>query len=72
MQPIGLEGQPQVSQSADSEHIKAMKDGDEYESRSGSDNMEGGSGDDNDPDRPPRSKKRYHRHTPRQIQEMEM
>lgn len=69
MQPIGLEGQPQVSQSADSEH---MKKDDEYESRSGSDNMEGGSGDDQDPDRPPRSKKRYHRHTPRQIQEMEM
>lgn len=43
----------------------------EYESRSGSDNMEGGSGDDQDPDHPPR-KKRYHRHTPRQIQEMEM
>ncbi|CAM6105831.1 unnamed protein product [Calypogeia fissa] len=67
--PIGLEGQPQVSQSADSEH---MKKDEEYESRSGSDNMEGGSGDDQDPDRPPRSKKRYHRHTPRQIQEMEM
>ncbi|CAA6656324.1 unnamed protein product [Spirodela intermedia] len=43
---------------------------DENESRSGSDNMEGGSGDDNDPENPPK-KKRYHRHTPWQIQELE-
>ncbi|KAK9103390.1 hypothetical protein Sjap_020644 [Stephania japonica] len=43
---------------------------DEYESRSGSDNMDGGSGDDQDTDKPPR-KKRYHRHTPQQIQELE-
>ncbi|XP_058087000.1 homeobox-leucine zipper protein ANTHOCYANINLESS 2-like [Magnolia sinica] len=42
----------------------------EYESRSGSDNMDGGSGDDQDADNPPR-KKRYHRHTPQQIQELE-
>ncbi|GLT84529.1 hypothetical protein SLE2022_027540 [Rubroshorea leprosula] len=43
----------------------------EHESRSGSDNMEGGSGDDQDAaDNPPR-KKRYHRHTPQQIQELE-
>ncbi|KHG01515.1 Homeobox-leucine zipper ROC6 [Gossypium arboreum] len=47
----------------------------EHESRSGSDNMDGGSGDDHDPttaagDKPPR-KKRYHRHTPQQIQELE-
>ncbi|KAJ7514707.1 hypothetical protein O6H91_23G055900 [Diphasiastrum complanatum] len=39
-------------------------------SRSGSENMDGGSGDDQDAG-PPR-KKRYHRHTPHQIQEMEM
>ncbi|KAJ7515291.1 hypothetical protein O6H91_22G009600 [Diphasiastrum complanatum] len=44
---------------------------DEYESKSGSENMDGGSGEEQDPDQPPR-KKRYHRHTPRQIQEMEM
>ncbi|KAK9143492.1 hypothetical protein Syun_012892 [Stephania yunnanensis] len=43
---------------------------DEYESRSGSDNMDGASGDDQDTDKPPR-KKRYHRHTPQQIQELE-
>lgn len=45
---------------------------DGYESRSGSDNVEGASGDDletND-DGPPR-KKKYHRHTPHQIQELE-
>ncbi|CAA0813598.1 Homeobox-leucine zipper protein ANTHOCYANINLESS 2 [Striga hermonthica] len=49
----------------------------DVESRSGSDNMDGGggggsgSGDDHDgSDKPPR-KKRYHRHTPQQIQELE-
>ncbi|KAL0913117.1 hypothetical protein M5K25_016550 [Dendrobium thyrsiflorum] len=42
---------------------------DENESRSGSDNLEGGSGDDLDEN--PRKKKRYHRHTPNQIQELE-
>ncbi|XP_021904309.1 homeobox-leucine zipper protein ANTHOCYANINLESS 2-like isoform X1 [Carica papaya] len=43
----------------------------EEESRSGSDNMDGASGDDQDvADKPPR-KKRYHRHTPQQIQELE-
>ncbi|XP_020675648.1 homeobox-leucine zipper protein ROC5-like [Dendrobium catenatum] len=42
---------------------------DENESRSGSDNLEGGSGDDMDEN--PRKKKRYHRHTPNQIQELE-
>ncbi|PON50831.1 Octamer-binding transcription factor [Parasponia andersonii] len=43
-----------------------------YESRSGSDNLEGASGDDQDAgdDQPPR-KKKYHRHTPKQIQELE-
>ena len=48
-----------------------MRD-EEHESRSGSDNMEGASGDDQEGDetRPPR-KKRYHRHTPQQIQELE-
>ncbi|XP_038681187.1 homeobox-leucine zipper protein ANTHOCYANINLESS 2-like isoform X1 [Tripterygium wilfordii] len=40
-------------------------------SRSGSDNVDGVSGDDQDAaDKPPR-KKRYHRHTPQQIQELE-
>ncbi|EPS72090.1 hypothetical protein M569_02668, partial [Genlisea aurea] len=43
---------------------------DEYESKSGTDIMEGNSGDDQDPDQRPK-KKRYHRHTQHQIQEME-
>ncbi|KAK7292600.1 hypothetical protein RJT34_15451 [Clitoria ternatea] len=43
----------------------------EHESRSGSDNMDGASGDEQDvADNRPR-KKRYHRHTPQQIQELE-
>lgn len=43
-------------------------------SRSGSDNMDGiGSGDEQDAadNSNPRKKKRYHRHTPQQIQELE-
>lgn len=43
-------------------------------SRSGSDNMDGaGSGDEGDAadNSNPRKKKRYHRHTPQQIQELE-
>ncbi|KAG2331091.1 hypothetical protein Bca52824_002271 [Brassica carinata] len=44
----------------------------DHESRSGSDNVEGISGEDQDAadDKPPK-KKRYHRHTPQQIQELE-
>ncbi|KAH9604447.1 hypothetical protein KSS87_020218 [Heliosperma pusillum] len=43
----------------------------EHESKSGSDNLEGASGDDQDvADLHPR-KKRYHRHTPQQIQQLE-
>ena len=43
----------------------------ETESRSGSDNLAGGdSGDDLEQENP-RKKKRYHRHTPQQIQELE-
>ncbi|GMH00540.1 hypothetical protein Nepgr_002379 [Nepenthes gracilis] len=43
----------------------------EHESRSGSDNMDGASGDDQEAADNPRKKKRYHRHTPQQIQELE-
>uniref|UniRef100_A0A5B7CAW4 Homeobox-leucine zipper protein HDG2 n=1 Tax=Davidia involucrata TaxID=16924 RepID=A0A5B7CAW4_DAVIN len=43
---------------------------DDFENKSGSENQEGGSGDDQDPNPPPR-KKRYSRHTQHQIQEME-
>ena len=52
--------------------VGRMKE-DGYESRSGSDNVEGASGDDQDAKDDPRPrKKRYHRHTPHQIQELEM
>ncbi|KAG6430132.1 hypothetical protein SASPL_108194 [Salvia splendens] len=45
--------------------------GEEPESRSGSDNMDGVSGDDQDAADKPLRKKRYHRHTPQQIQQLE-
>lgn len=44
---------------------------DEYESKSGTDIMEAPSGDDQDPNQRPNKKKRYHRHTQHQIQELE-
>ncbi|XWS35749.1 hypothetical protein CRYUN_Cryun20dG0022700 [Craigia yunnanensis] len=44
---------------------------DEHESRSGNDNMDGASGDDQDAANNPPRKKRYHRYTPQQIQELE-
>ncbi|KAJ8511792.1 hypothetical protein OPV22_002226 [Ensete ventricosum] len=49
--------------------VRRSKD-DENESKAGSDNFEGGSGDDLEQEHP-RKKKRYHRHTPQQIQELE-
>ncbi|XP_034698427.1 homeobox-leucine zipper protein MERISTEM L1-like [Vitis riparia] len=42
----------------------------EFESKSGTENMDAPSGDDQDPNQRPK-KKRYHRHTQHQIQEME-
>lgn len=45
---------------------------DEFESsRSATENLEGLSGDEQDPNQRPNKKKRYHRHTQHQIQEME-
>lgn len=45
---------------------------DEYESKSGSDNLEAASGDDQEtPGNRSQRKKKYHRHTPYQIQELE-
>lgn len=45
---------------------------DGYESRSGSDNFEGASGDDQEAaNDQPKRKKKYHRHTPHQTQELE-
>ncbi|KAJ8556283.1 hypothetical protein K7X08_023041 [Anisodus acutangulus] len=43
---------------------------DEFESKSGTDIMEGASGDDQDPNKCPK-KKQYHRHTQHQIKELE-
>ncbi|KAK3035074.1 hypothetical protein RJ639_032576 [Escallonia herrerae] len=43
----------------------------EYKSKSGTDIMESPSDDDQDPNQRPNKKKRYHRHTQHQIQEME-
>ena len=61
-EPVGVGGMRRA-RDQDQEHDNI--------SRSGSDNMDGGSGDDLDAaDKPPR-KKRYHRHTPQQIQELE-
>ncbi|GLJ40510.1 hypothetical protein SUGI_0835390 [Cryptomeria japonica] len=60
-----------VSARAESEGAMGLRE-EELESKSGSDNIEGGGDEDQDVgDRRPR-KKRYHRHTQHQIQEMEM
>ncbi|KAJ4950136.1 hypothetical protein NE237_026968 [Protea cynaroides] len=67
-----MEGQGdanRIGENLDSSGTASRKE-DGYESRSGSDNMDGASGDEQDADNPPR-KKRYHRHTPQQIQELE-
>ncbi|KAK9273560.1 hypothetical protein L1049_018370 [Liquidambar formosana] len=68
-----MEGQGEVSRMAENYESGSGRRSreEEHESRSGSDNMDGASGDDQDAaDNPPR-KKRYHRHTPQQIQELE-
>ncbi|KAL5972735.1 Homeobox-leucine zipper protein roc2 [Asimina triloba] len=75
-QPNMLEGQQghlplpfDMSHTPESEMVK-MRDED-FESKSGSENLEGvASGEDQDPSQRPK-KKRYHRHTQHQIQEME-
>ncbi|PIA31967.1 hypothetical protein AQUCO_04700083v1 [Aquilegia coerulea] len=51
------------------EELGKIRD-DDVDSKSGSENLEGGSGDEQDPNQRPK-KKRYHRHTQHQIQEME-
>ncbi|KAI3449166.1 hypothetical protein Pfo_005831 [Paulownia fortunei] len=71
----GMEGQGElarIGENYESSNVGGRRSRDEeHESRTGSDNMEGASGDDQDAaDKPPR-KKRYHRHTPQQIQELE-
>ncbi|CAK9160978.1 unnamed protein product [Ilex paraguariensis] len=60
-----------VGQSFDPGLMERAKE-DEYESRSGSDHLAGASGDDQDTTgNKSRRKKKYHRHTPYQIQELE-
>ncbi|XP_012570175.1 homeobox-leucine zipper protein HDG1 isoform X2 [Cicer arietinum] len=70
-----MEGQSEIGltgESLDTNNMIGRMREDEYESRSGSDNFEGISGDDQDAgDEQPKRKKRYHRHTPNQIQELE-
>ena len=62
-----------MGESFDTSNLLGRMRDDEYESRSGSDNFDGGSGDDQDAgdDQPHKKKKKYHRHTPQQIQELE-
>ncbi|KAL5214855.1 hypothetical protein ABZP36_004007 [Zizania latifolia] len=62
-----------TAESGDNDMIRGRASdplGDEFESKSGSENVDGVSVDDQDPNQRPR-KKRYHRHTQHQIQEME-
>ncbi|KAK8629463.1 hypothetical protein V6N13_078304 [Hibiscus sabdariffa] len=54
---------------SESELMGNIRD-DDYEIKSGTETMDAPSGDDQDPNQRP-NKKRYHRHTQRQIQEME-
>ncbi|KAE8721643.1 Homeobox-leucine zipper protein HDG1 [Hibiscus syriacus] len=62
-----------IGENFDPGFIGRMREDGYDESRSGSDNFEVASGDDQDvaADDGPRKKKKYHRHTPRQIQELE-
>ncbi|CAL5377861.1 unnamed protein product [Camellia sinensis] len=60
----------EIAQSTAESDVGRMRD-DEFDSKSGSDNHEGGSGEDQDPNSRKR-KKRYHHHTQHQIQEMEV
>lgn len=60
-----------IPKSSENELGSNIRDLEDFETKSCSDNMEGGpSGDDQDPNQRPK-KKRYHRHTQLQIQEME-
>ncbi|GAB4861822.1 Homeobox-leucine zipper protein ANTHOCYANINLESS 2 [Ancistrocladus abbreviatus] len=69
----GMEGQGEVTRVSENFEINGGRRSrdDEHESRSGSDNMDGASGDDQEGAENPPRKKRYHRHTPQQIQELE-
>uniref|UniRef100_A0A5B6ZTB9 Putative homeobox-leucine zipper protein ANTHOCYANINLESS 2 isoform X2 n=1 Tax=Davidia involucrata TaxID=16924 RepID=A0A5B6ZTB9_DAVIN len=69
----GMESQGEVARISENyeSNVGRRSREEEHESRSGSDNMDGASGDDQDADDMPPRKKRYHRHTPQQIQELE-
>lgn len=67
--PKGDESHRDGSLPAENEQLKAKED--ETESKSSSENMEGGSGEDHEEANPRPTKKRYHRHTVHQISEME-
>jgi homeobox-leucine zipper protein len=72
-QPNMMEGQLHqldMTQNTSESDIPRVRD-DDFDSatKSGSENHDGASGDDQDPR--PNKKKRYHRHTQHQIQEME-
>ncbi len=76
MQPRKMEGHGElglIGENYDPGLVVRLRD-DGYESRSGSDNVEVASGDDQDAGDDqggPKKKKKYHRHTPNQIQELE-
>lgn len=75
MQPSLLDATQHFQQQMDLTATTAESDiarmrEDEFLSKSGSENADGASGDDQDPNQRPK-KKRYHRHTQHQIQEME-
>lgn len=70
LQPNLLDGQVDISHSTEGEMASVKMREDDFDSKSGSENLEGASGEDNDHERRPK-KKRYHRHTQHQIQEME-
>nr|XP_043610239.1 homeobox-leucine zipper protein MERISTEM L1-like [Erigeron canadensis] len=59
-----------ISHKSPENELDMLRD-DDYESKSGTDIMEAPSGDDQDPNQRPNKKKRYHRHTQHQIQELE-
>jgi homeobox-leucine zipper protein len=73
MQQTNIDGQEDVNRSMHENYEQngLRRSREEEQSRSGSDNLDGVSGDEQDADDKPPRKKRYHRHTPQQIQELE-
>ncbi|CAN6167730.1 unnamed protein product [Urochloa humidicola] len=74
MSRMGMMGGGGSGSANEGESMGRGRGEDENDSRSGSDNVDGASADELDPDNsgnPRKKKKRYHRHTPQQIQELE-